>query len=482
MTAILWFLVIQGLLGAFDMFYHHELKEKLPWRPTASKEMLLHGVRNMFYAVVFISFGWLAWEGVFAWIFAAIILVEVIITLWDFVEEDRTRKLPETERVTHAILTLNYGAIIAIFVPILLEWSKAPTGFSSMDYGLLSWLMAFYALGVFIWGIRDIARGIKLRRPKHAPIITFPKLDMPHQRILVTGGTGFIGKRLCQHLIDDGHEVIMLTRNITNAAEYFTGRITLIDTLEQIHAGERIDVMINLAGEKVAQRWTTTSRKAMRDSRIHLVQALYALAQKLEHTPRLFLQASAIGYYGLHKSAEFNETSLPEKDGSFAQEICMELEQEVQAFAALGIRHCNLRIGLVIEKDGGALRELLIPFDCGAGGPIGDGKQWWSWIHRDDVVGLIMHLINKDDAHGIYNATAPNPVTHKAFAKALGRAMKRPAFMPMPAFIVKLLFGQMGNDVMLHGQKVLPKRTIKSGYQFLYPNIDNAFNAIFKEA
>lgn len=480
MEALLWFVAVQGVLGAFDMFYHHEFKEKLPWRKTAHREMLLHGARNFFYAVVFFSFGWVAWQGAFAWVFAAIIFTEVLITLWDFVEEDRTRKLPETERVTHAVLTLNYGAIIALFVPILLGWQQQHTGFAMMDFGFLSWLITIYALGVFIWAIRDVARGIKLSRAVPQAEAALPTLEKPNQRILVTGGTGFIGKRLCQHLINEGHRVTVLTRSISKAAQHFRGRVTLIDTLEQLQNDEHFDAVINLAGEKVAQRWTARTQGKMYQSRLAMAKALHGLLQRLHSKPEVFLQASAIGYYGIHDTMEFTEYTPQHTDGSFAQQICTDLEAEVKAIANLGIRVCNLRIGLVVEKDGGAISELLFPFDCGAGGPIGHGKQWWSWVHRDDVVGLTLHLINTRTAQGVFNATAPEPVSNKAFTKALGKAMKRPAVMPMPAFVVKLLFGQMGEDVMLHGQKVLPKRTLESGYRFLYPHIDNAFGAIFR--
>lgn len=480
MTVILWFMVVQGILGAFDMFYHHEFKEKLPWRPTASTEMLLHGVRNFFYAIVFLSFGWLEWQGNYAWVFALIILTEVGITLWDFVEEDRTRKLPETERVTHAVLTLNYGAIIALFVPILFKWSTAPTGFVAVDYGYLSWFMSIAALGVLIWGIRDVTRGMKLRRKKPETKIAFPKLTKQHQHILVTGGTGFVGQRLCKHLIEEGHRVTILTRNIPKAVSAFSGRVTFIEKLEHIVSDEPLDVIINLAGEKVAQRWTAKARKEMRDSRMNLIAQLHMLIARLEKKPETFIQASAIGFYGINEDIEFDEGSPQHEDGSFAQTICTELEQELKPIEELGIRTCCLRIGLVLEKDGGALRELLIPFDCGGGGPIGKGSQTWSWIHRDDLVGIILHLINTREASGVFNATAPNPISNRVFAKSLGKAMRRPALLPMPAFMVKLLFGQMGQDVMLHGQKVLPTRTLKSGYNFLYPDIDRAFAAIFK--
>lgn len=481
MTGILWFLVVQGLLGAFDMFYHHEFKEKLPWRPTAYREMLLHGVRNFFYSVIFLSFGWVEWHGAYAWVFAGLILIEVIITLWDFVEEDRTRTLPESERVTHAVLTLNYGAIIALFLPILMQWAAAPTGFAAVNYGLVSWLMLLYSLGTLAWGLREVARGLKLRRQGRGPNVAFPVLSRPGQHILVTGGTGFVGQRLCRELITQGHRVTVLTRDLSGAANLFHGRVTLVESLDAIGSDEPMHAIINLAGEKVAQRWTPKARERIRQSRTGLIRQLHALIARLEHKPALFIQASAIGYYGMHDSTEFTEATAPHNDGSFAQAICTELEKETQAIEALGVRSCILRIGLVLEKDGGALRELLIPFDCGGGGPVGNGRQYWSWIHRDDVVGLILHLINLPDAQGVFNATAPHPATNGEFAASLGKAMRRPALLPMPAFMVKLLFGQMGEDLMLHGQKVTPRRTLASGYRFLYPELNRAFAAIFRE-
>lgn len=481
MVTILWFLAIQGILGAFDMFYHHEFKEKLPWRPTAATEMLLHAVRGFFYAIVFFSMGWVAWHGMYAWIFAAIILAEVLITLWDFVEEDRTRKLPPTERVTHAVLTLNYGAIIALFVPVLMDWSAAPTAWVAVNFGYLSWLMGIYALGLFIWAMRDVLRGLKLLRKEPVDRVTFPKLNTDHQHILVTGGTGFIGQRLCNQLIAEGHRVTVLTRNLAKAAPAFSGRVTLIENLDCLGSEETVDVIINLAGEKVAQRWTLKACQEMRDSRINLLRQLSALIGRLGQKPATFIQASAIGIYGMHESTEFSEDTPPNQDGSFAQRICSELEEELKAIETSGVRTCALRIGLVIEKDGGALRELLIPFDCGGGGSIGSGKQVWSWVHRDDVVGLILHLINTPQASGPFNATAPHPVSNGEFAKSLGKAMHRPALLPMPDFVVRLLFGQMGQDVMLRGQKVVPTHTIASGYHFLYPRIDQAFEAIFQE-
>ena len=481
MELLLWFLVVQGLLGAFDMFYHHELKEKLPWRETASTELILHGVRNYLYSIVFLSLGWIAWHGVYAWVFMAILLTEVFITLWDFVEEDRTRKLPETERVTHTILAVNYGAVLMLFVPIFIGWSAAPSGFDAMNHGALSWVMTVYGIGVFVWGCRDFMRGLRLRGATSILKDIFPRLTKANQNILVTGGTGFVGKRLCQHLIDEGHRVTVFTRNIKNAGELFTGRVTLVDRLGRIHSDEKIDAIINLAGEKVAQRWTVKAKKHIQESRMTLAKQMYELVERLTNKPAAFFQASAIGYYGIDNETEFDENTTPYEDDSYARVICTDLEAEINRIKSLGVRVCNLRIGLVAEKDGGAVRELLIPFDCFAGGPIGHGQQWWSWIHRDDVVGIILHLVNTGDACGAYNATAPHPVSNKKFAKTLAKAMHRPALLPMPAFMVTLLFGEMGNDVMLHGQKVVPTKTIESGYQFIYPEIEDAFEAIFSK-
>ncbi len=482
METLLIIFAVQGLLGAFDTIYHHELTQRLPWRQTAARELKLHGVRNFFYSIIFLSLAWVAWNGIFAWVFAAMLVVEVIITLMDFVEEDQTRKLPATERVTHTILALNYGIILALLAPILWQWSQQPTSFTALNSGILSWIMTLYATGVFIWGWRDLLRGLSWSKKSKKSPLHIEMLTKPHQRILVTGGTGFIGKPLCQALIDQGHYITIVTRNMEKASSLFHGRITLVESLNALNQHDVFDAVINLAGEPISQRWSAKSQAQMLDSRIKTTEELIAFMKRVNHKPSVFISGSAIGIYGTDEAKAFTEDTPASHDivGAFPREICEQWEAIAKEAEGLGVRTCLLRTGIVLETDGGALAQMLFPFEFGLGGAMGSGKQWFSWIHRDDLIRLIIHLINNESVHGAVNATAPEPVINKAFSCALGKAMRRPAILPLPAFQVKLLFGKMGQTLLLAGQKVIPQKALSSGFIYDYPTIDDALQHIFR--
>lgn len=478
MQTLLMLFAIQGVFGAFDTLYHHELKERLPWRRTAATELKLHGIRNFIYSILFLSLGWLAWDGIFAWCFAYLLLVEVFITLWDFVVEDHTRKLPSTERVTHTILAINYGVILALLAPELWQWSMRPTGFTAMNWGILSWIMTLYAAGVFIWGWRDWLRGNKWARTPAKPK-TLAAHSTQRRRILVTGGTGFIGKPLCQTLIDQGNDVTILTRSLEKAS-LFRGRITLIETLDSLRGEDTFDAIINLAGEPISQRWSKAARACMLESRLQTTEAIVRYVQRATQKPSVFISSSAIGYYGTDAHTSFQEDTAPSQDltGKFPRDICLQWETIAAKVAAQGVRTCLLRTGVVLESDGGALAQMLFPFEFCLGGPIGNGRQWFSWIHREDLIRLILHLMNTPALQGPFNATAPEPVTSKGFASALGKALRRPAFLPLPAFQVKLLFGDMGKTLLLAGQKVVPQKALASGFRFRHPTIKEALEDI----
>lgn len=483
METLLIIFAIQGLLGAFDTIYHHELKERLPWRNTASKELILHGVRNVIYSVIFLSLGWMAWHGLYAWVFAALLGIEIVITLIDFVEEDRTRQLPPSERVTHTLLALNYGAILALLIPILWQWSAQPTGFARINFGFLSWVMACYAAGVLFWGWRDLSRGLFWRKKKLLPSLETLLLDKPNQRILVAGGTGFIGKPLCQALIDQGHYVTVITRDIHQAAHHFHGRITFLESANALQREDAFDVVINLAGETVNQRWSASAQEKIRTSRITTTAALAAFIRRANHKPDVFINSSAIGIYGTDETTTFREETPSSKDktGAFPREVCEVWEKTAKEVEREGVRTCLLRTGIVLESDGGALAQMLFPFEFCLGGRIGSGQQWFSWIHRDDHLRLIGFLINHPAIKGAVNATAPEPATNKVFTHALSKAMKRPALLPLPAFQVQWLFGEMGKALLLSGQKVIPEKALSHGFTFLYPCVNEALEAIFRK-
>ena len=471
MNTLLLMMIIQGCLGAFDTLYHHEFTERLPWKPQAAQELWIHGVRNFFYAVIFASLGWVAWGGWLAYLFAAMLLGEIGLTLWDFVIEDRTRKLPASERITHTILAINYGVILALLAPELMRWSALPAAFHIESHGLWSWAMSLFALGVFAWAVFDYTRS---KRFKFAQTPLVLHLDTPHQRILITGGTGLIGSRLCQALIDDGHDVTLLTRDKTKAAT-FKGRITLIDRLEYLRP---VDIIINLAGESLSNGlWTRTKKQALYDSRLKLTQYLTDWIAAAPEKPKHLINASAIGYYGHSETLAFNESdSGGEPD--LAYDLCRQWEASAGQAAQHGVKVSYVRLGLVMALEGGALAQMLFPFEFGIGGPMGHGRQWMSWIHLDDACGLISHIINAG-MDGPVNATAPHPVRHKDFVRTLGRAMHRPALMPLPGFALKLGLGEMAETLLLRGQKVMPARALATGYVFRYPSLDQAFGQIF---
>jgi hypothetical protein len=246
MTNLLWTIVfLQVAMGGFDTLYHHELTERLAWRPSQAGELKLHGVRNLAYAAMFAALGWSEPHGAAALLLMALMVGELLITLWDFVEEDRTRKLPATERVNHTLLTLNYGVVLALLIPLLGRWAVPPTGIVPAYYGVWSWLCGVAVVGVIVSGLRDLAavrRAARIRPCDAAPLAGALK---ERESILVTGGTGFIGRRLVAALAGAGHDVTVLTRACASAAE-LPAPIRVITSLDQIAADMRIDAIVNL--------------------------------------------------------------------------------------------------------------------------------------------------------------------------------------------------------------------------------------------
>ncbi len=474
---LLWSLIaVQIAMGAFDTFYHHELTERLAWRPSQRRELKLHGARNLAYAALFGVLGWAEVHGVLAMAMLALLAGELILTLMDFVEEDRSRKLPATERVTHTLLALNYGAILVLGAPVLAGWAGQATGVAAAFHGGWSMLCAIAAVGVVICGVRDLAaanRSVRLaRKPAGALVMALPR----RQTILVTGATGFIGRRLVEGLVAEEHEVIVLTRDAARAAE-LGAPLTVVTDLEQIASTKRIDAIVNLAGEPIADGlWTRAKRARIVASRLAVTGAVLRLIARLERRPAVLVNGSAIGWYGLR-----GDEALSEDDGAtacFSHEVCAKWEAEAAKGAAFGVRVACLRIGLVLGTEGGMLARLLMPFEFGMGGRIGAGTQWMSWIARDDLVRLIAHVIATPGLEGPVNATAPNPVRNADFAKALGRALWRPALLPLPAWPLRLAGGDFAKELLLGGQRVTPDKALASGFAFAHPGLDGALAAM----
>lgn len=472
MEAVLILLAIQGLLGAFDTLYHHEYTEKLPWKENARKELLIHGIRNFFYFILFLSLGWLEWHGTYAYVFGAIFIIELFLTLWDFVIEDQTRKLPATERITHTILTLNYGLILATLAPIWYQWIDQPSQFIHVNYGILSWIAGLYAIAVLLWSARDL---ISSAAPK---IYTLPKIDIHHknQRYLITGGSGFIGTKLCQSLINANCDVTILCRNNEKTARQLYGKFTLLNNLDDHNL--HFDVIINLAGESIStKRWTKQRKKTLLNSRLIITEQIIHFIQRTKIKPKLLISGSAIGYYGTSTQETFTELSLP-VDQSFPNQLCQSWETLALQAEAENVRVVTLRTGIVLGYDGGALAELLVPFDLFVGGKFGSGQQWMSWIHINDIINLCAHIINDDSIQGPINATAPTPVTNQELTEILGQTMNRPTFFTIPETPLKLLLGDMAIELLFKGQRVLPEKALQSGYQFEYKTVDHALKNI----
>ncbi|GAA5188795.1 TIGR01777 family oxidoreductase [Ferrimonas gelatinilytica] len=293
-------------------------------------------------------------------------------------------------------------------------------------------------------------------------------------QILITGGTGFIGQALIASL--PHHEFTVLTRDTKRARQRLGDRHTYLSSLAQLSHLSDFDAVINLAGEPIADgRWTIQKKRAICDSRWQITAKLTALLDNSQEPPRCWLNASAIGIYGPRDSTPVDESaSLQATD--FAAQVCERWEQLARR-AEERTRLCILRIGLVMHPEGGALKKMLPPFRLGLGGRIGDGQQMMSWIHRDDLVALFGFLLENDDACGVFNATAPNPVSNQVFTETLAKTLGKPALLPAPEFALKLAFGEM-SILLLTGQAVVPRAAQDAGFIFHYPKLDEALGQL----
>jgi uncharacterized protein len=476
-SSLLWTLIaIQIAMGAFDTFYHHELTERLAWRPSQRHELQLHGLRNMLYALLFLTLGWLEVHGLWAMIVIAVLVAEVVITLMDFVEEDLSRKLPASERINHTLLALNYGAILVLLLPVLIEWASRSIAIRPVFYGAWSILAVASAVGVGLFGLRDLAASKRLARLTGAPAGGLVDELSGRQRILVTGATGFIGSRLVASLTEAGHQVVALVRNPAKA-DVLRPPITLITSLDQLPADANIDAIVNLAGEPIGNGlWTEAKRRKIIDSRINMTDGLVRLIARLDRRPGVLVSGSAIGWYGLWQDQPLTESA--KAHACFSHALCDAWEKAASRAAEYGVRVVQLRIGLVVGIEGGLLTRMLTPFEFGLGGPMGSGRQWMSWIERDDLVRLIVHALARTDISGPINATAPIPVTNNKFTDELGRRLQRPAVFRIPAALLHGVAGDFADELLLGGQRVIPNKALSSGFVFRHETLRSAFEAI----
>ena len=292
--------------------------------------------------------------------------------------------------------------------------------------------------------------------------------------VTVTGATGLIGTKLVAALEARGDTVTVLSRNPDRAQATLGVPAVGWDPAAGPAPAEALagrDAVVHLAGEPVAQRWTKKAKEAIRSSREVGTRNLVAGLRAAEPRPHTLVSSSAVGYYGPHGDELVPESTPPGRD--FLAGVCAAWEAEADRAAELGMRVAKIRTGVVLDADGGALKTMLPPFKAGAGGPVAGGKQYMPWIHADDIVGLYLAALDRPDWSGAFNGAAPVPVTNKEFSKALGRALHRPAVAPVPAFAIKLLYGDMA-EIVTEGQRVVPERALAHGYTFRRPDLDAA--------
>ena len=289
---------------------------------------------------------------------------------------------------------------------------------------------------------------------------------------LITGGTGFVGKKLITNLLQSKQQITVLSRDKNKVEKLFLDKVRAVENLSEISNDEIIDNIINLAGEPIAnKKWSAKQKEILLDSRIKTTENIIQLIANLKTKPKTLISASAIGFYGSRGDEELDENSKSGGD-EFTSYLCKKWEDEANKAGDFGVRVCITRFGIVLGKNGGALAKMIPAFKLGCGGKIGSGNQFMSFVHIDDATSAINFLIKNQELTGVFNLTSPNPVQNYQFTKILGKILNRPAFFNMPEFVVKILFGQMGEALLLNGQKVLPKKILEAKYQFEFADLE----------
>lgn len=300
-------------------------------------------------------------------------------------------------------------------------------------------------------------------------------------RVVITGATGFIGRALCDRLHGD-YEIIALSRNSTRADRSLGQLARVVQWDGKTPAGwaahaDGALAIINLAGENIGSgRWTKSKKHRILWSRLDAANAIVEAIEQADSKPKVIIQASAVGYYGARQDEQLDETSSSGQ--GFPVNVCQEAESFEDKIENLGVRFVAIRTGLVLGPNGGVLEKLARPFRFYLGGCLGSGRQWLSWIALDDEVAAIKFLMENENLHGVFNLTAPQPVTMKEFSKVLGKVLNKPAWFTVPSFVLRLALGEMADKLVLSGQRALPKRLLEAGFQFKYENVESALNAI----
>ncbi len=477
MEVALTLLALQIVLGAFDNLWHHELTERLPARRSARVELALHAARELCYAVTFGALAWWAWHGAWVALLVTVFMVEAAVTLADFLVEDATRRLPKLERALHTVLAINFGALLAAFAPTLADWARAPTAVVRVDHGAWSWLLSACSVCVLAWSTRNAVASAKhFRAPAWQRRGLAPRRRPQPKRVLITGATGFIGRKLAYRLIERGDRVLVLARNPHKAADLFGPHAEIVTDLESLPAAARIDAIVNLAGALIGGGLWTRKRKALLvGSRLAVTNALVELVARLDVKPTTWVNASAIGYYGLHGDGDLHEKSPPQP--VFQSDLCRHWEQAAARAGEHGGKVALLRIGLVLGADGGALPALARPVRLGCGAILGSGRQWVSWIEVGDLIELVLFVLDQETLAGPVNATAPVPVTHAELMRALAATLHRRLLpLAIPERLLRAALGELA-QLFVNGQRVVPARATALGFRFQYPTVTAALAA-----
>ncbi|NVD35044.1 TIGR01777 family oxidoreductase [Marinobacter lutaoensis] len=289
------------------------------------------------------------------------------------------------------------------------------------------------------------------------------------RNILVTGGTGFIGRELCAHLLARGDRVAVFSRQDSDTVRALCGKVEPVAELASLRGHAGFDAVINLAGEGIAERrWSEARKRRLRDSRIGLTTTLVDTITTWQRLPQVLVSGSAVGYYGDQGENTVTENTAPRDE--FTHRLCRDWEQAALALAPRGVRVCLSRTGLVVGSGGGFLARMLPPFRLGLGGRLGSGRQYMPWVHRWDVVAALIWMVDQSPASGPYNVVAPTPVTNRSFTRTLGRVLHRPALFPVPTPVLKLGFGEMAR-LLLTGQRAVPERLLAEGFQFRFTEL-----------
>ena len=296
---------------------------------------------------------------------------------------------------------------------------------------------------------------------------------------LITGGTGLIGRSLCQTLLTAGHDITVLSRNKTKVYKQCGRNVKAIQSLDEISGDQKIDIVINLAGEPIAdKKWSKQQKNILEQSRIGLTAALVNWIKTRQAKPHALISGSAVGWYGDQKQQPLTELSDYQHD--YAHELCEKWEKAALE-AADEVRVCIIRTGLVLSTEGGVLQRMLLPFKLGGGCTLGKGDQYMPWIHISDIVNLIIYLSQTPSAKGVFNGTAPHPVTNATFTTTLAKHLHRPAIFKAPEWLLKCVLGEM-SQLLLGGQRAYPEKATAIGYQFQYTDLDDAFNNLLNKS